>query len=99
MVRGDAHVTGALVAFAAARAPDRGHGHRAEADAVRAQQHQLARVRARFDAAVGPALDAVAQTRLEQSAMGLFDADLDRHSDVAQRVFARRPGAAVVAAD
>src|SRR5215813_729074 len=99
VVRGDAHVARALIALAAARASDRGHGHRAEADAVRAQQHQLDHVSAGFDSAVGPDFDAVAQPRLEQSAVGLFDADLHGHSDVTQRMFARRPCAAVVTAD
>src|SRR5262245_28457619 len=99
MVRGDAHVAGALVAFAAARASDRGHRHRAETHAVCAEQHQLDVVRARFDAPVGPDLDAFAQPRLEQGPMSLFNADLDRHSDVAQSMFSRRPGASVVTAD
>src|SRR5262245_25914822 len=98
-MRGYSHVAGALVTLAATRASDGGHGHRAEADAVRAQQHQLDHVRAGFDSAVGPDFDAVAQPSLEQSAMRLFDADLHRHSDVAQSVFARRPRAAVVAAN
>src|SRR5262249_38760967 len=60
---------------------------------------RLVRLRALFAPAVGPALYAVAQPRLEQGPMSLFDADLDRHSDMTQRMFARRPGAAVVTAD
>ncbi|MCG3162881.1 MAG: hypothetical protein JMDDDDMK_04242 [Acidobacteria bacterium] len=99
MMRGDADMARALVAFAATGASDRRHRHRAEADAVGAEQHQLDHVRARFDSAVGPDFDAVAQSGFEQRAMSFLDANLDRHSDVTQRVFARRSGAAVVAAD
>ncbi len=99
VVRGDADVARALVAFAATGAADGGHRHRAEADAVCAEQHQLDHIRARFDPAVSPDFDAVAQTSFEQRAVSFLDADLDRHSDVAQRVLARGSGAAVVTAD
>jgi hypothetical protein len=54
---------------------------------------------ARLDPTIGPDLDPAAQAGPRQRAMGLLDPDLDRHSDVAQRMLARRSGPAIVAAD
>src|SRR5262245_58186745 len=87
------------VAFSATGTPNRSHCHRAESDSICAEQHQLDHVRARFDSAIGPNLDAIAQSGLEQRAMSLFHADFDRHADVTKRVFARRARATVITTD
>ena len=97
-LRGDAHVAGVELAAAADRASQRDHRQRAEAHAVGAQAVQLHDVPGVAVAAVGPDLDAVADARLHQRQVHRARADVRRQPHVAQRVRARRAGAALEAA-
>ena len=96
---GDADVARARLALSTAGAANRGHGHGPKSDPVRSEEHQFDDVNARLDPAIGPDLDTAAQAGLAESAVGLRASDLDRHTDVAQGVFAGRPRAAIIAAD
>ena len=96
---GDADVAGAQMAAAAGGAADDDHGHGAEADPVGAEQHQLDDVAAGPGAAVRPQLHPVAHPRLHQRPVRLAHADLGGEPHELDGMLARRPGAAVIAAD
>ena len=96
-LRRDADVAGVELAAAADRAAEADHRQGAEADPVGAEAVELDDVVAGAVAAVGPDLDPVAQPRLHQRLVHGAGADVRRQADVAERVLARRAGAALEA--
>ena len=92
----DADVACVELATPADRATDGDHREGSEAHAVGAEAQHLRDVEGALHPAVAPDLDDVAKARGDEGAMRLGDADLDGKSGAAERVLARRAGAAVV---
>ena len=96
-VRRDAGMAGTGRTVAADRASDGDHRERPEADAVGAQADHAEHVLGRLLAAVGPEFDPVPESVFDEGVVAFLDPDFDGEADMLERVFARGPGAAVVA--
>ena len=93
---GDTRMTGPELTVPADRTSDRDHGQSSKPDSVRAQTHQLDRVRAGAYAAIRPDLHFSAQTRFTQRAMRIHNSNFGRQTHIAQGMRTRRASSAIV---